>query len=167
MKLNLNLASVTAFSLVSVSVFAQTSRAELPKPEMKVITVKNEKKVIAPSENFTGSVRVTMVAKGEDPSSLGCGYVEFQAGARSNWHTHPKGQLLIVTLGEGRVQEWGKPIQTIKPGDIVWTPAGVKHWHGASPTTAMTHAAVTESADGKTVSWLERVTDEQYRDKTK
>ncbi|RYZ93377.1 MAG: cupin domain-containing protein [Proteobacteria bacterium] len=151
-----------ALSTMSVSAFAQTQKAAIRTPEMKVVTIKNEKTVIAPSENFTGSVRVTMVAKGEDPSSLGCGYVEFQAGARSNWHTHPKGQLLIVTLGEGRVQEWGKPVQTIKPGDIVWTPAGVKHWHGASPKTAMTHAAVTESAEGKTVSWMELVTDAQY-----
>ncbi|MBI3546169.1 MAG: cupin domain-containing protein [Gammaproteobacteria bacterium] len=134
---------------------------------MKVIAVKNEASVTVPAENFTGSARVTMVVKGEDPSNLSCGYVEFQPGARSNWHTHPKGQLLIVTDGEGRIQEWRKPVQVIKPGDVVWTPPGVKHWHGASPTSSMTHAAVTETLDGKSVQWMEHVTDEQYKAQAK
>jgi quercetin dioxygenase-like cupin family protein len=130
---------------------------------MKVLTVKDQPSVSAPAENFTSSARVTMVAKGEHPSEVGCGFVEFDPGARSNWHTHPKGQLLIVTKGVGLIQEWGKPIQQIKVGEVVWTPPGVKHWHGASPKQSMTHAAVTESDGGKTVEWLERVTNEQYK----
>lgn len=128
---------------------------------MKVIKVKDQPSVLAPSENFTGKVRVTMVAKGEDPSTLSCGYVEFQPGARSNWHMHPKGQILIVTEGEGLVQEWGKSIRKIKPGDVIWTPPGVKHWHGASPKSSMAHNAVTEALNGKSVDWMEKVTDEQ------
>lgn len=116
-----------------------------------------------PKEYFTGEVKVARLVQGEKPSNLGCGHVEFSKGARSNWHTHPKGQLLIVTNGSGLVQEWGKDVQQIKPGDVVWTPAGVKHWHGASADTPMSHMAVTESLDGKAVDWLERVTDDQYK----
>ncbi len=86
----------------------------------------------------------------------------FEPGARTAWHTHPLGQTLIVTAGSGRVQRWGGPIEEIRPGDVVWFAPGEKHWHGASPTTAMTHIAVQEQLDGKPVDWLEHVTDEQY-----
>ena len=90
----------------------------------------------------------------------------FEPGARTAWHTHPLGQTLIVTSGLGRVQVWGGPIQEIRPGDVVWFPPGVKHWHGASPTTAMTHIAIQETLDGKVVEWMEHVTDEQYQSTT-
>ena len=90
------------------------------------------------------------------------GSVTFEPGARSNWHIHPVGQALIVTSGVGLTQEWGKPIREIRAGDVVVCPAGVKHWHGASPNSAMTHIAVTEDKDGSCVQWLEKVTDEQY-----
>ena len=83
--------------------------------------------------------------------------------SRSDWHTHPLGQILIVTAGCGLAQSWGEPIQIIRPGDVVWTPPNEKHWHGASPTSAMTHLAIQESLNGKAVEWLEKVTDEQYR----
>ncbi|RYZ77907.1 MAG: cupin domain-containing protein [Proteobacteria bacterium] len=115
-----------------------------------------------PAEYFTGHVQVTPLIKGDEPSCLTCASVGFQAGARSAWHTHPKGQLLIVTEGSGLIQEWGKPVRKIEKGDTIWTPAGVKHWHGASPTSAMTHTAINELKDGKAVDWMEKVTDEEY-----
>ena len=87
----------------------------------------------------------------------------FEPGARTAWHTHPLGQTLIVTAGVGRVQRWVGPVEEIRPGDVVWFPPGEKHWHGASPTTAMTHIAIQERLDGKVVDWLEHVTDDQYR----
>jgi quercetin dioxygenase-like cupin family protein len=88
--------------------------------------------------------------------------VTFEPGARTGWHTHPLGQTLIVTAGVGRVQQWGGPIQEIRPGDTVWIPPGVKHWHGASPTVGMSHIAFSEALDGKSVDWMEKVSDEQY-----
>ena len=87
----------------------------------------------------------------------------FAPGARSAWHTHPFGQILIVTEGEGWIQQWGGPIQEIRKGDVIWIPPGVKHWHGAAPTTSMTHIAIQEQLNGKAVDWLEKVTVEQYR----
>ena len=92
-------------------------------------------------------------------------YVTFEPGARSAWHTHPTGQHLIVTAGVGRTQAWGGPIEEIKAGDVIWCPPQVKHWHGASPTTAMTHIAITGTINGKNVEWMEQVTDEQYHGK--
>ncbi len=118
-----------------------------------------------PEAYFTGSVTVTPVFKETDPSALSCGCVTFQPGARSAWHTHPKGQLLIIKEGSGYVQEWGKPIQKIKKGDLIWTPPGVKHWHGGGPATSMIQYAVQEAKDGKNVEWLEKVTDSQYNGK--
>ncbi|EPG75293.1 cupin domain protein [Leptospira fainei serovar Hurstbridge str. BUT 6] len=96
------------------------------------------------------------------PSRTAGAYVTFRPGARSAWHTHPLGQTLIVTEGIGRVQQWGGVVQAIRLGDVVWTPPGVKHWHGASPKSSMTHMAVQEQLDGKVVDWMEKVSDEQY-----
>lgn len=115
-----------------------------------------------PSEYFTGTVYITPLVQGEEPSCLTCASVGFQPGARTAWHTHPKGQLLIVTEGAGLIQEWGKPVQYIQKGDVIWTAPGVKHWHGAGAKTAMTHTAVQETLDGNNVTWMEKVTDEQY-----
>jgi quercetin dioxygenase-like cupin family protein len=115
-----------------------------------------------PAQNFTGSVRVDPLFPAHSPSTVSGGQVTFEPGARSAWHTHPMGQVLIVTTGVGRVQRWGEAVQEIRPGDVIWTPPGVKHWHGAAPTTAMTHIALQETANGKNVEWLEKVTDEQY-----
>ena len=98
-----------------------------------------------------------------DPARVSGGHVTFEPGARSAWHTHPLGQTLIVTSGLGWVQAEGGPIEEIRPGDVVWFPPGLKHWHGATPTTAMTHIAITEFQNGKNVDWLEKVSDEQYR----
>ncbi|MFL5576350.1 MAG: cupin domain-containing protein [Gemmatimonadaceae bacterium] len=113
-------------------------------------------------EWFTGTVRVDPLFQAPTPARAGAGKVTFEPGARTAWHTHPLGQTLIVTDGFGLVQREGGPIEEVRPGDIVWFPPGEKHWHGASPTTAMTHIAIQESLDGKAVDWLEKVTDEQY-----
>jgi quercetin dioxygenase-like cupin family protein len=115
-----------------------------------------------PAARFTGAVRVDPLFKANAPSRTSGGLVTFEPGARSAWHSYPVGQTLIVTAGVGRVQSWGGPIEEIRPGDAVWTPPGVKHWHGAAPTTAMTHIAIQEQLDGKVVDWLEKVSDEQY-----
>jgi 4-carboxymuconolactone decarboxylase len=115
-----------------------------------------------PAEYFTGDVRVQPLFAEEDTAAYGGAYVTFAPGARSAWHTHPAGQRLIVTEGVGRTQQWGGPIEEIRAGDVVWCPPGVKHWHGASPTSAMTHIALTGVCDGQNVEWLEKVTDQQY-----
>lgn len=114
------------------------------------------------TDYFTGRVRVDPLAPAGSDINASIAYVTFEPGARSAWHTHPAGQRLVVTSGVGLTQEWGKPAQEIRPGDVVWCPPGVKHWHGAAPTSPMTHLAVTGSADGKSVTWMEKVTDEQY-----
>jgi quercetin dioxygenase-like cupin family protein len=115
-----------------------------------------------PVENFTGSVRVEMLFEAVDPSHASGGSVTFEPGARTAWHAHPRGQILIVTAGTGRVQRWGDPVDEIRVGDVVRIPAGQKHWHGASPNASMTHIAVSEHRDGTVVQWMEQVSDEQY-----
>ncbi|HKX41975.1 MAG TPA: cupin domain-containing protein [Burkholderiaceae bacterium] len=115
-----------------------------------------------PAEFFTGSVRVTPMFPATPDINASGGLVAFEPGARSAWHTHPAGQHLIVTSGIGLTQEWGKPVQEIRAGDVIWCPPGVKHWHGASPTAGMAHIAVTGMVNGKNVEWLEKVNDEQY-----
>jgi 4-carboxymuconolactone decarboxylase len=115
-----------------------------------------------PAENFTGAVRVEAPFGPNAPSRTSGALVTFEPGARSAWHSHPLGQTLIVTDGVGRVQQWGGPVEEIRVGDVIWTPPGVKHWHGASPTTVLTHIAIQESAGGKSVEWMEKVNEEQY-----
>jgi len=112
---------------------------------------------------FSGRVRIDPVWAAQPNLTASGGMVTFEPSARSAWHTHPAGQYLVVMSGVGLTQEWGKPVQEIHPGDVVWCPPGVKHWHGASPQVAMTHLAVTGSVDGRNVDWLEKVSDEQYR----
>ena len=115
-----------------------------------------------PAENFTGDARIEMLFEPLDPSQAGAGSVTFAAGARTAWHAHPGGQTLIVTDGTGRVQRWGGPLEEIRAGDVVTIPPDAKHWHGASPQAAMTHIALTRPRDGKSVEWMERVTDAQF-----
>ena len=115
-----------------------------------------------PEDYFTGTVRIDPLFKAAEPGRAVGACVTFEPGARTAWHTHPLGQTLIVASGCGRAQRWGGPIEEIRPGDVVWFPAGEKHWHGASPTTAMTHYAIQEQLDGKAVDWLEKVSDDQY-----
>jgi len=116
-----------------------------------------------PEAYFTGTVRVDPMFQVGDPPRVSGGHVTFEPGARSAWHTHPLGQTLIVTFGLGWAQSDGGPIEEIRPGDVIWFPPGEKHWHGAAPTIAMTHIAVTEFLNGKNVDWMEKVSDEQYR----
>lgn len=118
--------------------------------------------VSGPADYFTGRVRIDPVWQTDKDVTASGSLVTFEPGARSAWHTHPAGQRLVVTSGVGLTQEWDKPVQVIRPGDVIHCPPGVKHWHGAAPGTAMTHLAVTPSVDGKNVNWMEKVSDEQY-----
>jgi quercetin dioxygenase-like cupin family protein len=115
-----------------------------------------------PADWFTGAVRIDPLFKAEEPGSSSGAQVTFEPGARTAWHTHPAGQTLIVTFGRGRVQREGGPIEEIRQGDVVWFPAGEKHWHGASPDTAMSHIAIQEAVDGTRVTWMEKVSDDDY-----
>ena len=115
-----------------------------------------------PAEYFTGTVRVDPLFNPPTPARAFGASVTFEPGARTAWHTHPLGQTLIVAAGCGRAQRWGGAMEEIRPGDVVWIPPGEKHWHGATPTTAMTHIAIQEQLDGKAVDWMEQVSDEQY-----
>jgi quercetin dioxygenase-like cupin family protein len=117
----------------------------------------------APSEHFTGSVHIVPLFRSDDPLHAAAASVTFDPGARTAWHTHPMGQILIVSAGTGWVQEWGGPVEVIREGDVVRIPPGVKHWHGATATTSMTHTAIVEPVGGKTVDWLEQVSSDQYR----
>ena len=117
---------------------------------------------IGPVTNFTGHARRDPIHTALDPSRLAVGQVTFDPGARTVWHTHPVGQLLIITAGCGRVGTWGGEVREVKAGDSVWFEPGEKHWHGAGPTTAMSHIAVTEAENGSAVDWLEPVSDEDY-----
>jgi quercetin dioxygenase-like cupin family protein len=116
-----------------------------------------------PAEYFTGTVRLDPLVQAPEPARVAAASVTFEPGARTAWHTHPLGQTLIITFGRGWVQREGGPIEEVAPGDVVWFPPGEKHWHGATPTTAMTHIAIQEALNSKTVDWLEKVSDEQYR----
>jgi quercetin dioxygenase-like cupin family protein len=116
-----------------------------------------------PADWFMGTVRIDPLFEVQDPARTGAAYVTFEPGARTAWHTHPLGQTLIMTAGCGRVRRWGGPVEEIKPGDVVQFAPGEKHWHGAAPTTAMTHIAVQEYLDGQAVEWLEHVSNEQYQ----
>jgi 4-carboxymuconolactone decarboxylase len=115
-----------------------------------------------PADYFTGRVRVDPLFPADQDINASAAYVTFEPGARSAWHTHPAGQRLVVVAGVGLTQEWGKPVHEIRPGDVIVCPPGIKHWHGATSTTAMTHLAITGSVGGKSVDWLEKVTDDQY-----
>jgi quercetin dioxygenase-like cupin family protein len=115
-----------------------------------------------PGEYFTGTVRIDPLFQAPGPARVGAATVAFEPGARTAWHTHPLGQTLIVTSGVGWVQQDGGPVEEVRSGDVVWFPPGLKHWHGATPTAAMTHIAIQESLDGKSVEWMEKVSDEQY-----
>ena len=116
-----------------------------------------------PAEYFTGAVRIDPLFTSAEPARAVAASVTFEPGARTAWHTHPLGQHLFVIAGCGRAQRWGGPVEDIRPGDVVWFAPGEKHWHGAAPTTAMTHIAIQEQLDGKVVDWLEHVSDEQYQ----
>lgn len=130
---------------------------------MKIIRSGTQPSKAGPAEYFTGSVRIDAPFSGTEPARVGGATVTFEPGARTAWHTHPLGQTLIVIQGRGWIQKEGGPIEEMNQGDIVWIPERVKHWHGATSQTAMTHIAIAESVNGSPVEWLEKVTDEQYQ----
>ena len=115
-----------------------------------------------PEQNFTGNVRIDPLSEAPEPARVRCASVTFEPGARSAWHWHPLGQTLVVTSGCGWVQSEGQPKAELRPGDVVWCPPKERHWHGATPTTAMTHIAIQEAIDGSAVEWMEHVSDQQY-----
>ena len=162
----MNVLAVTLISLslfVSVASEAQTSAPKAPtSSSIQIARTDSLHSSRGSTQYFTGSVQVQQLFPANDPSRTSGGKVTFGAGARSAWHMHPFGQILIVTEGTGWIQQWGGPIEEIRKDDVIWIPAGVKHWHGATPNTAMTHIAIQEELNGKAVEWMETVTDEQY-----
>lgn len=148
--------SVHAGGGAGSSTSAKTATAQ------RVVAAGSQPSVAGSAETFTGRVRVDPVWTADQHLNASGLWVTFERGARSAWHTHPAGQRLVVVAGVGLVQEWGKPVQEIRPGDVVECPPGVKHWHGATATTAMTHLAVTGVRDGNNVDWMEKVSDAQY-----
>ena len=156
------IAATGSLALLASASSQMEDAAAQAKPSQTVTRAGSQPSTKGPAEYFTGSVRVDPLFAATESAPYSGGYVTFEPAARSNWHTHPAGQRLIVTHGVGRTQEWGGPIVEVRAGDHVWCPPGAKHWHGASPTTAMTHIALTGNRDGKNVEWLEKVTDEQY-----
>ena len=157
-----NAITVSALLLLSV-VMTDVAAAQTSAPQITITPTTAQEVITGAPDHFTGSVRVKSLFDPTEPSRTSGGVVTFQPGARSAWHTHPLGQILIVTDGVGWIQQWGGPVQVIRKGDVVWIPPGVKHWHGAAPATAMTHIAVQESLNGVAVNWLEQVTNEQYQ----
>lgn len=147
--------------LVALSLMAGEATAEETK-EVRVTRIGSQPSVQGSAENFTGTVRVDGLFKADTPARIGGGTVTFEPGARTAWHTHPLGQTLIVTAGVGYVQQDGGTRQEIRPGDTVWIPPNVRHWHGATATIAMTHIALAESLDGSAVTWGAKVSDAEY-----
>jgi len=147
------------------STVSQALAAEERKPLQTITRAGTQASIKGSAEYFTGTVRVEPLFTANDSASFSGAYVTFEPGARSAWHIHPTGQRLLVTVGIGRTGEWGGPVEEIKAGDVIWCPPKIKHWHGASPTTAMTHIALTGTATGKSVEWLEKISDEQYHSK--
>ena len=159
----------TVLLLLSIPVFSSSFAETAGTPSGPTVTATISRSASrapynAPPEHFTGKARVVPLFSPNAPVRASAAYVTFAPGARTDWHIHPLGQTLVVTDGSGQIQFWGGPAQRIERGDVVSIPAGQKHWHGASATEAMTHMAIQEQADGKSVAWLEKVSDAQYRD---
>lgn len=152
-------AAVVLASVLAAPALAQPAAAT---QEMLITRAGSQPSSRGPAQYFTGSVRVDPLFGAQPPSATTGAYVHFEPGARSAWHTHPAGQVLVVTAGSGRVQQWGGPVREIGTGDVIRTPPGVKHWHGAAPSTGITHIAIQNAVDGRNVEWLEKVSDEQY-----
>lgn len=161
-------AAIVGIAIVSVSVLASGAYAKGTQESndtQMISRAGSQASIKGPDDWFTGDVRIDPLFPSNDTAHYSGASVTFEPGARSAWHSHPAGQLIIVTSGVGRTAVWGGPVQEIKPGDVIWCPPGVKHWHGAAPTTAMTHIVITGSLDGKSAEWMEKVTDEQYSGK--
>ena len=150
-----------AISLCMLSSVAQGQTSE-DRGAIKIMQSGSQLSRQGPAENFTGSVRVDPLFQPNGPARASGALVTFEPGARTAWHTHPLGQILIVTAGTGRVQRWSDPVDEIRKGDVVWIPPGQKHWHGAAPNSSVAHIAIVEQLNGKTVDWMEKVSDAQY-----
>src|SRR6516165_4339247 len=148
-----------SFCLLASGAHSQTSKDQ---GAIRIMRTGSQPSRQAPAENFTGSVRVDPLFQANAPARATGSLVTFEPAARTAWHTHSLGQILIVTAGTGRVQRWGDPVEEIRQGDVVWIPPGQKHWHGAAPNSSMAHIAIVEELDGKTVDWMEKVSDAQY-----
>ena len=154
--------ALCAVALHAASATAAEPQASTTDSAQQIARAGSQASVPGPADFFTGHARIDPVWPADKNINASGGLVTFEPGARSAWHTHPAGQRLVVVSGVGLTQEWGKPIQEIRPGDVVWCPPGVKHWHGAGPATAMTHLAISGTLDGSAVTWMEKVSDEQY-----
>jgi 4-carboxymuconolactone decarboxylase len=152
-----------AATIISLSLLASAFAQAPGSQSIRITRSGSQPSQQAPAENFTGSARVEPLFQANVPARAAGARVSFEPGARTGWHSHPLGQILIVTAGTGRVQRRGDPVEEIRQGDVVWTPPGQKHWHGAAPDSSMTHIAITEELDGKRVEWMEKVNDAQYR----
>ena len=151
-------------TLLTSALVPMAFAAESNTEDQRIAVAGSQASIAGPEAWFNGHARIDPLYGANEHMNASGAYVTFEPGARSAWHTHPKGQYLVVTAGVGRTQQWGKPVQEIKPGDVVWCPPGVKHWHGAAPNTAMTHIAVTAVDEkGQNVEWLEKVSDAQYQ----
>jgi len=151
-----------AATALTLSLFASSFAQAQGSQSIRITRSGSQTSRQGPAENFTGSVRVDPLFQANAPARASSSLVTFEPGARSAWHTHPLGQVLIVTAGTGRVQRWGDPVEEIRQGDVVWTPPGQKHWHGAAPGSSMAHIAIVEALDGKSVDWMEHVSDAEY-----
>ncbi|MGC6369958.1 (R)-mandelonitrile lyase [Pseudomonas sp. K2I15] len=155
-------AAMPGVALLATVAFDVCAADALSAQSMTIVRNGERASVIGAPQNFVGHARIDPLFAVPAPSNVSAGYVTFEPGARSMWHTHPLGQMLVVTMGTGWVQQEGAQKQVIKPGDVIWTPPGVKHWHGATSTTSVTHMAIQEALDGKNVQWLEPVTEAQF-----
>ncbi len=149
----------------TVAFVDQASATEVGKQSQAITRAGSQASIKGPEAYFTGNVRVDPLFAAKDAAQFSGAYVTFEPGARSAWHIHPTGQHLLVVAGVGRTGEWRGRVEEIKAGDVIWCPPRIKHWHGAAPTTAMTHIAITGTLNGKNVEWLEKVSDEQYNGK--
>jgi 4-carboxymuconolactone decarboxylase len=161
-KVTTNIVAVIGVSLL-ILVTAAQSQTPSDQGALQIRRNGSQQSRQAPAEHFTGSVRVEPLFQATAPSRASGALVTFEPGARTAWHTHPLGQILIITAGTGRVQRWGEAVEEIHQGDVVWIPPGQKHWHGAAPDSSMAHIGIVEALDGKTVDWLEKVSDAQYK----
>lgn len=148
----------------ALTVLGSSAALAEPAESDRIVITRNgsQASIKGPDDWFTGPVRVDMLFQPQAPARTSAALVTFEPGSRTAWHAHPLGQTLVVTAGKGWVQEWGREKREIQPGDVVWFPPAVKHWHGASGNTSLSHIAIQEALDGKSVEWLEKVSDEQY-----
>jgi len=159
------IANAILFSTLASGPQSQTTKEQKVEQEtMKIWRSGSQPSRQGPEENFTGSVRVDPLFQANAPARANGSLVTFEPGALTGWHAHPLGQILIVTAGKGRVQRWGDPVEEIRKGDVVWIPPGQKHWHGAAPNSSMAHIGIVEQLDGKSVEWMEKVGEAQYKE---